>query len=466
MTSNPEIQSHSCCVMRQSQRVCGIIRRPLILMVCLLVGFSSFVFAGEQKHRLVIMSPHWEGYRIEIERGFRKWYRDKYGEDVELDWRESGGASGSLKFVLAEFKNRPAGIGIDVFFGGGLDPYLELKKNGCLESYLPGEDILGGIPMETGGIPVRDPEGYWYATAFSGFGIAGNRRVVEKLGLPRVEEWKDLADPRLATWVGAGDPRGSGSMLMIYEIILQAYGWEKGWEVITRIAGNTRNFDRNASASIKQVASGQVAYALAIDVYGLNLVGHLGRENISFHYPEKTTVITPDAIGILKGAPSPQLAHRLVDYLLSSECQGLWVYPRGSPGGPVKFDIPRMSIRPELYSQYPAGTGFLNPFQKSLPLKYDNRKGSGRRQILQALIGTCLIDLHRDLVKACRMMNLPGGDPDGSKWRAIIRPPLTESDVEKLSENGWTDPRMRNKLMAQWQADALDRYRSVYEARP
>src|ERR1051326_7804697 len=200
-------------------------KRPaLCWLACFLVTCGSLL--AEQQ--LVIISPHWEGARIEFARAFSDWHRAKYGESVHIDWREVGGTSDIIRFIRSEFAQRPDGIGIDMLFGGGTDPYLELQKLGVLASYRPPEEILSKVPSTVGGVPVYDPGFQWFGSALTTFGIEKNKRVVEIMKLPDVHAWNDLTDSHLFGWVGSGDPRNSGSVLMMYEIILQGYGWEKG----------------------------------------------------------------------------------------------------------------------------------------------------------------------------------------------------------------------------------------------
>jgi hypothetical protein len=40
--------------------------------------------------------------------------------------------------------------------------------------------------------------------------------------------WGELTDPKLYNWVGAGDPRNSGTMNVMFEAFLQYYRWDKG----------------------------------------------------------------------------------------------------------------------------------------------------------------------------------------------------------------------------------------------
>ena len=54
-------------------------------------------------------------------------------------------------------------------------------------------------------------------------GILQNLRVQHTVDLPAARRWEDLTQPRLLGWVGAGDPRNSGTMTVMYESFLQAY---------------------------------------------------------------------------------------------------------------------------------------------------------------------------------------------------------------------------------------------------
>ena len=436
------------------------IHRTILL---LLITASQAVVPLFAADKLIILTSHWEGYRTETERAFQRWYRENFREDVVVDWRDVGGSSDMLKFVQSEYQQTPAGIGIDIFFGGGVDPYFRLKDSGFLESYQPPENVIGPIPKEINGLPVYDPDYQWFGTAISGFGILSNKRVVKIMKLPDVKTWEDLTDPALFSWVASGDPRASGSAASLYEIILQAYGWDKGWSTIIRMAGNIRAFNKNASMAAKEVTFGDAAYCLAIDVYGLNQVSSAGPENIGFIYPVGLTIINPDAMAILKGAPDQKVARRFVDFMLSSTAQSLWVLPKGSPGGPVKFDIPRMSILPGLYHLYPKNTGFINPFTAPTQLRYNSKLATSRRDVVQGLIGATIIDLHSEVVPTWKRINDPALSP--AKRRALIdefvRPPLSSEEVGEIAQEDWKDPAKRNQLLQKWQNDAVKKYRSL-----
>src|SRR5690606_32799659 len=95
---------------------------------------------------------------------------------------------------------------------------------------------------------------------------------------------------------------------MIYEIILQVYGWEEGWKVIYQMSGNVKSFLQISSAPTKEVALGEAAYAVSIDINGMTQQAFLGPENVRFIVPAEVSVINPDGIAILRGAPNLDVA--------------------------------------------------------------------------------------------------------------------------------------------------------------
>ena len=60
----------------------------------------------------------------------------------------------------------------------------------------------------------------------------------------------------------------------MYEIILQAYGWDEGFALLTRMGANIRSFPKGGSQTPKDVAIGEAACGLAIDMYGLAQIAH------------------------------------------------------------------------------------------------------------------------------------------------------------------------------------------------
>ncbi len=407
--------------------------------------------------KLAIISPHWEGIRHEFGRAFSLWTAERLGHRTNIEWLDVGGTSEAVRYVRSEFKRSPRGINIDLFFGGGVDPYLQLKKEGLLQSARVAPAVLSQVPPEFTGIELYDPSRQWFGACLSGFGIIYNKKVLDILRLPEPREWADLAAPGYFSWVGAGDPRASGSVHMAFEIILQAYGWEKGWPIIVRMAGNVRNFSRSASDVPKDTALGEVACGLAIDVYAWRQVAEVGPERIGFILPAGLTAISPDGIAILKGAPHAELAARFIEFTLSGDGQKLWVLRKGRPGGPQAYELSRMSVIPGFAQSFGEDAVVpLDPFTGKGSFIYDTEKGAGRWTLLNDLIGSLLIDHHRELAAAWdKVRRRPPGDP---LLRELTRPPFTEKEGLRLAMEEWNRPEQRSGRRAKWSAEARERY--------
>lgn len=414
--------------------------------------------------KLVIVSPHWDGAKIEFARAFSEWHQARYGEPVSVDWRDVGGTSDIIRFIRSEFKQRPAGIGIDMLFGGGIDPYLELQKEDVLSSYRPPDAILTNIPPAIGGVPVYDPEFRWFGAALSTFGIVENRVVVKRMGLPAAREWADLGDPRLLGWIGSSDPRNSGSVHMMYEIILQGYGWERGWEIITRMAGNVRAYEKAASQTAKNATLGEIAYGLAIDFYALTQVAEAGAGNMGFIMPRVVVVVNPDCIAMFRGAPNRVIAERFLDFVLSEDGQSLWMLPRGHKGGARQFSIERMGILPGQYARLEGVTLIrTNPFALDINFQYDPHKGGARWSLLNGVLGSTLIDVHPELSAAWRALIRRGLAAD--ELKSFCSPPLTEEEAMSLAAGRWKDAAFRNRQQIEWQRWAAAKYRAIVRKR-
>lgn len=430
---------------------------PVGVALLVAVGASRAVAAS-----VIVISPHNASICYEFGRAFGRWHEQAHGGPAAVDWRNLGGTADALKFVQSEFASKPEGIGIDCFFGGGPEPYLLLADRKLTAPYRLSPGVLDGVPQNANGVEIYDPGFQWYGAALSSFGILQNTRVQRRLGLPLVRRWEELAHPRLLGWVGAGDPRNSGTMNNMFEAFLQAYGWERGWQLLTEIAGNVAKFDRLSSSTAKDVTLGEAAYGFAIDFYGFTQIAVAGRTNMTFVLPEDFTAISPDGICMLKGAPHAVLAQRFLEFVMGEPGQRLWFLPRGHPEGPERFSIERMSVRPDFYRRYRDVSNIaFSPFDLNQNFRYDAHLARERREVVAALAGALLVDTHAELKRAWRAIVRRGARVEE---RAILgRMPLSEADARGLAQAPWKDAGVRNRKKLEWQAWAQRKYRSLLD---
>lgn len=399
---------------------------------------------GNAQDRLVLVSPHWEGIQQEFELAFQTAYQQKTGRTVKLQWLDVGGTMAILRYIRTNFKKSPEGIGVDIFWGGGLDPYLQLKREKLLQRVRLSPEVLRRLPKTIAGVPLYDPEGYWFGAALSGFGIVFNKPVLKTLGLKEPRTWADLTDPKFFNWISVPDPRRSGSAHMMCEIILQAYGWERGWDVLAKMFANAKRVAPGSDEPVSDVENGEVAAAPSIDFYAWAKIAKAGEEMLGFVYPPRLTIINPDGIAILKGAPNPKVAQAFVEFVLSEQGQKLWMLPQGAPEGPKTFTLARMSVLPPLYQQL-RGKAIVkvNPFQFQAGFRYDAQKGDVRIDVLNSLLGAFFISPHKEL-KAYWQRTIKGNR------RITFRPPVSEAEVMSLAPKWATDRKLAAEKESEW----------------
>lgn len=227
--------------------------------------------AARTDDTLVIITPHNEAIRQEFAAAFRRWYEQRTGRSIAIDWRVIGGTSEIARFLegeyVASFQNhwvnelkRPwssevqsgfhnprlpanaseeakaareaflrsnVGSGIDLFFGGGTYDFIRqaqagrIVDSGMLQRH-PEWFTDDVIPRHFAGEEYWDAEGRWMGTVLSSYGIIFNRDSLDRLGVGAVpRQWDDLKDPRLVGEVALADPTKSGSIAKAFENVIQ-----------------------------------------------------------------------------------------------------------------------------------------------------------------------------------------------------------------------------------------------------
>jgi len=441
-----------------------------ILFLCVaLLPYVAMLRSGPDRTRapvlagpvetLAIISPHRREVRLEYSRAFTDYMRRTRKREVSITWIDVGGTSKILKDLESRFMTNPDRPGVDVLFGGGVAPYLTALSKQWLQPVNLSPGVLDGIPHQVAGGPVYDSNGGWFGVALSGFGILYNRPIVARMGLPVPVGWEDLARPEYYSWIASGDPRSSGSVHMCYEIILQAYGFERGWNWVSRICANVRSFGEAGGTGPREVAAGEVAAALVIDQYAKTVIDSVGDDLLVFVLPARNTMIGPDPIALVRNAEKAELGREFIEFTLSDEGQRILFQPVGRKG--QRYSLCRMPVREALYGDRDAPKP--NPFRYGGGgFAYDTAAAGRHWDLVNDLMGVWLIEAHGDLRRAWRAVIDRGALPD--EVEALCRPPVTETELNRLAGE-WKDPRVRLRVMREWSDAARARYRRLADGR-
>lgn len=229
----------------------------------------------EAEATVVVITPHNEAIRSEFARGFSRWYEERTGRRVAVDWRVIGGTSEITRYLEGEYTaafrrhwtrdlGRPwtsvvqrsfdnpgiavdatpaddteaeaarraflasdAGCGIDVFFGGGSYDFIRQAQAGRIVpsgivARRPEWFTNAVIPEAVNGERFRAPDHTWIGAVLSSFGILYNHDSLRRLGIEQPPtDWRDLTDPRLFGELALADPTKSSSIAKAFEMVVQ-----------------------------------------------------------------------------------------------------------------------------------------------------------------------------------------------------------------------------------------------------
>ena len=284
---------------------------------------------------------------------------------------------------LRETKAKPEA---DIFWVSAPDAFQTLKAEGLLDRYSPPKEIMAKIPSKIGTFPIHDPDGTYFGFAVSGYGLMWNKNYLQAHKLPAPKEWTDLTNPKYYGHLVISAPSRSGTTHLTVEVMLQAYGWDKGWGLLLNSGGNMGAITERSFGVPEAVVSGQYGIGVVIDFFGLSAIA--SGQPVDFAYPSLTSVV-PASVAIVKGAPNLDNAKAFVNYLLSDAGQMVLFSP----------DIARLPVIPELYAKGPKN--YPNPFKMKMGgVDFDDKLSSGRRDVVSSLYDHVITFRHRELKEA------------------------------------------------------------------
>lgn len=224
---------------------------------------------------------------------------------------------------IVEWKGRPE---VDIFWGGESALFDKLAEQKLIAPLNLPKAVMDAIPASIGKpkpIYLKDPKGFWTGTALEPYGLVYHPVLLKRLGVPPIKDWDDLLNPKLRGQVAQCAPSRSSSSHATYEVILQKFGDDKGWEWLKRLAANTGLFTARSRDVPSVVAKGEFAVGFAVPSY-MAFEERLAGFDIRYVAPP-TAWITPEPMAVLAGARNPQAARAFVEFLLTESGQRIFM---------------------------------------------------------------------------------------------------------------------------------------------
>lgn len=196
----------------------------------------------------------------------------------------------------------------DVFWANEPLRAILLQKQGLLAPYESPEGRA--IPAR-----YRDPAGHWTGFAARARIILYNTTQVQPGQAPA--SVRDLADPRWKGRAGLANPL-FGTTTTQVAALFALWGDEEARKFLAAVKDNGVKLVTSNGEARDLVASGELAWAFT-DTDDAS-VALEGRKPVAVVYPDQDgigTLVLPNVVALVKGAPHPAQARRLIDHLLS-----------------------------------------------------------------------------------------------------------------------------------------------------
>ncbi|WP_028312721.1 ABC transporter substrate-binding protein [Derxia gummosa] len=382
----------------------GPLRRRLLgLLPAALAAFGARRATAAPARTVRVLTAYPDEVLAAFEAGFEQ---ANPGLHVQWIWR--------MPHDALPWLSEPGQHGVDVYWSASPRTYAALKQRGAFRKL--GIDDAA-LPASIGRTRIADPDGYFRATEVAGYGWAYDDAALRRLGVAVPRDWPELADPALAGRIALPIPARVGFAPVMVDLVLQAWGWERGWALWSEIAGNARLVDRGATFITDEVGEGRAALGLTIDFFAASAVAR--GAGIGFGYPLHNG-INPGAIAITAGAPDPAAAEAFARFVLSAEGQAILARPA----------IRKLPVRPEVYRT--AAAGSFNPFAAAEAggMDYDNDLGRPRLGLVAALFQHWLVEGHDELVALWRRVHAAeAAGRDVAAARAALETPPAAAGV-------------------------------------
>ncbi|MEM0226709.1 MAG: ABC transporter substrate-binding protein [Thermofilaceae archaeon] len=373
----------------------------------------------------------------------------------------------------------------DVAWGGGPTLFDSLFARGLLAPLTSAEalEAAAQIPDEIAGVPmkrVKDGKIYWVAAAISSFGFTVNHRRLRDYNLAVPRSWRDLASPELGrplvqfgtAALSIADPTQSTSHTRMYEIILQRFGWEEGWRILTLMAANAEVYPGSEPAR-DAVIRGDVAVGITIDFYGYTAMNV--NPDCEYIIPPGESIVNGDPIALVVGSKYPEAAQAFIAWVLT-EGQAVWLDPgiNRLPSNPRVFETAEGAKRPDLRRAYEATLQTPSiQFDDELALRYE--------PVMQWYFRSTLVDVN-DYLKAVWKALLSryfAGTITDEQFKAYVdrltallnfTDPDTQQTVTftqeyaiSIGERFVRDASFRDTLIMTWKRAAVSKYTSILQ---
>ena len=232
---------------------------------------------------------------------------DKFTEEVGPKVEFISMSSGE---VLSKLKAEGGTPAADLWFGGGIDAFMDAKDNNLLEKV----DFDAADELSP---DFKDSDNYWFSKGVTVVGFIVNNDILKEKGLEAPKTWDDLTKEEYQGEVLMSNPAISGTNYAVVNALLQTKGQDEGWKYFEALNKNVDYYSKRGSDPSTKTAAGEVGIGIT---YINGTLDELKEQaDVDVIYPEDGMPYVPEGVAAFANAENTEAAKAFIEWFFSDD---------------------------------------------------------------------------------------------------------------------------------------------------
>ena len=232
---------------------------------------------------------------------------DKFTEDTGIQVEYLSMSSGE---VLSKVKAEGGAPMADLWFGGGIDAFMQAQEDGLLEQV----DFDGAADLAP---EYKDADNHWFSKGLTVVGFIVNNDILAEKNLELPKTWDDLINPAYKSEILMSNPAISGTNYAVVNAILQTKGEEAGWKYFEDLNANIDYYSKRGKDPSEKTVAGEIAIGITYLDKAMEKLQE--EQNVTLVYPEDGIPYVPEGVAVFKGGTNADGAKEFIKWFYQDE---------------------------------------------------------------------------------------------------------------------------------------------------
>ncbi|MFC3126214.1 ABC transporter substrate-binding protein [Pseudoroseomonas globiformis] len=214
--------------------------------------------------------------------------------------------------ILAQLRAEAQNPRTDIWFGASAETHISAAESNLLQPHTsPNMERLQPWAKRVHAMSKEHCVG----VSSGAIGIAWNRELIKRKGLPIPASWADLLKPAYGGEIQLPNPNSSGTAYTIIAGLVQLWDEDRAFDYLRQLHANVNAYPRSGAAPMQAVARGETAIAVSFNME-VTSAAQAGFP-IEITYPAEGTSYEVACMSIVRGARNTSQARRFYDWYLT-----------------------------------------------------------------------------------------------------------------------------------------------------